>query len=109
VRSKPASQCTWLSASACTSSLAIIATAADSAPGRTGSARRSLRTTPSVPTETFTPRQPEPQAQVNQSLTKAFTYDPIGNLLSKSDVGTYSYPLARAAGGTRRPAASPAK
>jgi hypothetical protein len=26
-----------------------------------------------------------------------FTYDPIGNLLSKSDVGTYTYPLAGAA------------
>jgi RHS repeat-associated protein len=25
---------------------------------------------------------------------KTFTYDPIGNLLSKSDVGTYTYPLA---------------
>jgi len=25
-------------------------------------------------------------------LSKAFSYDPIGNLLSKSDLGTYSYP-----------------
>ena len=28
---------------------------------------------------------------------KTFTYDPIGNLLSKSDVGTYTYPLAGSA------------
>jgi RHS repeat-associated protein len=27
-------------------------------------------------------------------LAKAFSYSPIGNLLSKSDVGTYSYPLS---------------
>ncbi|OAF06065.1 hypothetical protein AYJ54_20465 [Bradyrhizobium centrolobii] len=27
-------------------------------------------------------------------LSKTFSYDPIGNLLSKSDVGTYTYPAA---------------
>jgi RHS repeat-associated protein len=32
---------------------------------------------------------------VNLSPTKTFTYDEIGNLLSKSDVGTYSYPAPR--------------
>jgi hypothetical protein len=28
---------------------------------------------------------------------KTFSYDPIGNLLSKSDVGNYAYPLAGSA------------
>jgi RHS repeat-associated protein len=28
------------------------------------------------------------------SIAKFFTYDPIGNMLSKSDVGTYAYPAA---------------
>jgi hypothetical protein len=97
VRSKPASRCARLSASACASSLAIIATSCGFCTKPSRKCTRSPRTTPSVPTETFTPRQPEPQTQVNQSLTKVFTYDPIGNLLSKSDVGTYSYPLAGAA------------
>jgi RHS repeat-associated protein len=32
------------------------------------------------------------QSTVGVSLTKAFSYDPIGNLLSKSDAGTYTYP-----------------
>jgi hypothetical protein len=27
-------------------------------------------------------------------LSKTFSYDPIGNLLSKSDVGAYTYPAA---------------
>jgi RHS repeat-associated protein len=36
-------------------------------------------------------------SQVNVApftIGKAFTYDPIGNMLSKSDVGTYTYPAA---------------
>jgi hypothetical protein len=36
---------------------------------------------------------------VNLSLSKTFTYDVIGNLITKSDVGTYVYP----AGGTPLP------
>ncbi len=38
-------------------------------------------------------------ATVSASIApqKLFSYDPIGNLLSKSDVGTYTYPLAGAA------------
>jgi RHS repeat-associated protein len=37
------------------------------------------------------------QVTANIAPPKSFTYDPIGNLLSKSDVGTYTYPLAGAA------------
>jgi hypothetical protein len=39
------------------------------------------------------------QAQVSQNIAplKSFAYDVIGNLLSKSDVGTYAYPLAGSA------------
>ncbi|WP_054785727.1 RHS repeat domain-containing protein [Pseudovibrio denitrificans] len=33
----------------------------------------------------------------NSALTRSFTYSPSGNLLSKSDVGTYSYPAPTAA------------
>ena len=33
----------------------------------------------------------------NIAPVKTFTYDAIGNLLSKSDVGTYTYPLAGSA------------
>ncbi|SFU17406.1 RHS repeat-associated core domain-containing protein [Pseudovibrio denitrificans] len=33
----------------------------------------------------------------NSALTRSFTYSPSGNLLSKSDVGTYSYPTPTAA------------
>jgi hypothetical protein len=56
------------------------------------------------------PRRPERDLQVRQSQPCAFgdgepdrdageelSYDPIGNLLSKSDVGNYAYPLAGAA------------
>jgi hypothetical protein len=35
------------------------------------------------------------KAAVSQNaLAKSFVYDAIGNLLSKSDVDTYTYPLA---------------
>jgi hypothetical protein len=36
---------------------------------------------------------------VSQNIApiKTFSYDPIGNLLSKSEVGTYTYPVAGAA------------
>jgi hypothetical protein len=33
----------------------------------------------------------------NIAPVKTFSYDPIGNLLSKSDVGTSTYPVAGAA------------
>jgi hypothetical protein len=33
----------------------------------------------------------------NIAPQKLFSYDPIGNLLSKSDVGTYTYPVAGSA------------
>lgn len=33
----------------------------------------------------------------NIAPQKLFSYDPIGNLLSKSDVGAYTYPLAGSA------------
>ncbi len=38
------------------------------------------------------------QAQVSQNIAplKTFAYDPIGNLLSKSDVGNYTYPASGA-------------
>ena len=30
--------------------------------------------------------------QVGTTLTKTFTYSPVGNLLTKSDLGAYAYP-----------------
>ena len=36
--------------------------------------------------------KPAPTEPANVAPVKSFSYDPIGNLLSKSDVGTYTYP-----------------
>ncbi len=67
-----------------------------------GSPSKSLRSGPSKNAATLTEtlaydalnRLTSATVNLSPALVKTFAYSPIGNLLSKSDVGTYAYPAA---------------